>query len=328
MSNAIPPHSPSQALTTSRQIGATGAAPRPPRHDFNFSMGDESKRKLDALMTRCNQSDLNLTVARALSLLAWVVDQADEGRVVGSIRYGADALDFCELQERPELLRQRSRPQLVPSAGPIDAGGSSASLAHQVAEPATTAAIPETQQAKPSTPAPAAVSYETTNPKLMPREKVRPKADKTPSRPRGQRLMKHAAYQPGEDGPVKSLAFLRALCEVRHLPAPISFGGRALPGNLNVSHKVQLIEMLDLNIGVTHFALSAQDDFMLFYSYAPRKGWCLLNHVSRRWEKDEQANGGLTWIYSISLAVEYLQRNEAAAPNPAAVEDPAQEVCP
>lgn len=319
MSNAISPQDSTHA----------GADLRQTRHDFNFSMGDESKRKLDALMDRCNQNDLNLVVARALSLLAWVVDQADEERVVGSIRYGADALDFSELQERPELLRQRSRPQLVTSVAPIDAAGSPAGLGHQIAEPAKAASEPKPHQSKHSTLAPAAISYETTNPKLMARQKVAPQADaKTPSRPRGQRLMKHAAYEPGVDGPVKSLAFLQHLCEVRHLPAPISFGNRALPGNLSASHQSPLVEMLDLNIGVTHFALSAQDDFMLFYSYAPRKGWSVLDPISRRWTKDEQANGGLTWIYPVSLAVEYLRRNEDATPNTAVVEDPAQGVCP
>lgn len=289
------------------------AAERPNRHDFNFSMGAESKRKLDDLMSRCGHTQLNLTVARALALLAWVEDQSDLGRVVGSIRYG-DELDFVELEERAELLRPRPRPHLVPAAAPIA----------EVVAPIEPAPAPEpTPQPEPA-PEPAPVEpaplTATTNPKLMARPRVAP-APSAPLRERSRRLMKHLAYEQDDNGPIKTLKYLQANCKARGLPQPVAYGVHCMPGNLYKHHEQRLIEIMDNHPTATHFRVAALTEDLSFCSYSPEKGWCEYDESSGRWIKDMNLYHGASWIYPVIHAVEYLRRFGKESPNPPQFED-------
>lgn len=286
------------------------AAEKPIRHEFKFTMGEASQRKLDDLMARCGHTQLNLTVARALSLLTWVEDESDQGRVVGSIRYGEE-LDFRQLEERPELLRPRPRPQLVPASAPV------AALAPQpqpTPEPEPVAEVlPEPEPVL--TPAPAESKPAAINPKLVAREKVAPVPNPNDApRERGRRLMKHKAYKADDNGPVKTIQFLRANCKARGYLPPIEFGEHALPGNLYLDHMDLLTSTIDVNVMATHFQISNFDNDISFCGYLPNKGWCYLNIESHQWEKDHQLNGGVSWAYPVIQAIEYLRRQGKHSP--------------
>lgn len=275
------------------------AAEKPVRHDFNFSMGDDSKRRLDDLMARCGHNNLNLTVARSLALLEWVIDQVDNERVVGSIRYG-DELDFKQLEERPELLRPRPRPQLVATPVPVVAAESITEAADEP-EPA---AEPVAEVA--ADPAPL-------NPKLQARERIDPEPAPEP-RIRSRRVFQHKAYTPSDDGPVKTYEFLRANTVRRGQPAPVKYGNHSMPGNLYLDHMQQLIDAVTLNPTVTHFRIDPTDNFISFCGYLPKKGWCDINLVTGQWSPDPHLNGGVWWCYPVDQAIEYLRRHGVSAP--------------
>jgi hypothetical protein len=283
------------------------AAEKPNRHDFNFSMGDESKRKLDDLMARCGHTQLNLTVARALALLAWVEDQSDLGRVVGSIRYG-DELDFAELEERTELLRPRPRPQLVTTLPPVPKPAPIITPA-PAPEPVTTQAsvVPA---AIPADPEPAPV-----NPKLVARPKVAPAPKAAPARARSHRVVNPSAMKPDDNGPIKTHAFLVSMSKVRNLLPPIEYCGHSVPGNLYVDQLQRLIEVRDRLPTATHFRINTLDHKVFFCGYTPGKGWCALSDATDQWERDPQLTAGVTWIYPVGPAIEYLKRHGKESPH-------------
>jgi hypothetical protein len=286
------------------------AAEKPKRHDFNFSMGDDSKHRLDELMARCGHNQLNLLVARGLALLAWVEDQSDRGRIVGSIRYG-DEPDFMELEERPELLRPRTRPQLVASAAPV-ASASPQTVSAPTPEPDP---VPETPAPDPD-PAPL-------NPKLVARPRVAPAPSAAP-RERSRRAVSLAPMTPDDEGPIKTYKFLERMTKVRNMLPPIAFGGHSLPGNLYTEHLTRLTEIADRHPTATHFRINALDDELFFCGYMPRKGWCELNASTEQWAKDHHLETGLAWVYPVLPAIEYLRRH--GKPSPAGAKF--DETCP
>ncbi|MDH1403701.1 hypothetical protein [Pseudomonas sp. GD03730] len=283
------------------------AAEQPIRHDFNFTMGEESKRKLDALMARCGQDNLNLLVARGLALVAWVEDQSDSGRQVGSIHYGADEPDFRPLEERPELTRRRPRPQLVTvpasAAQPVEAP-----VPEPVPEPAPTSAVNPEPTPKPARAAPAPVA---TTPERTPNEFNGPLAKPKPFRVPAKKADKLPEGYCGS--PVRNLTELQIDARTRNVAAPIEYKGQPLPVGLNQSHAAALAE--NLALGATHFRL--ESDLALFaFKLVARKGWCTFETGRYRWVTDHWVTGGQAAIYSIKLAQDYLQNNAAPAPEP------------
>lgn len=286
------------------------AAEQPIRHDFNFTMGEESKRKLDALMARCGQDSLNLLVARGLALVAWAEDQSDLGRQVGSIHFGADEPDFRPLEERPELTRRRPRPQLVTVPAPV-AQPVEAPAPEPVPEPVPTpAADPEPEPSpvkeQPAKPAPVASMPERTpcefNGPLTKPQPFRMPAKKTDKLPKGY-----------GGSPVRNLTDLQIDARNRNVAEPIDYQGQPLPVGLNQSHAAALAE--NMALGATHFRL--ERDLSLFaFRFLPRKGWCTFETGRCRWVTDHWVTGGQAAIYSIKLAQDYLQNNAAPAPDP------------
>jgi len=290
------------------------AAEKPIRHDFNFSMGEESKRKLDALMARCGQDNLNLMVARGLALVAWVEDQSDLGRVVASIRHGEDEPDFRPLEERPELIRPRQRPQLVTVAPPA---------VQPAAEPVLEA-VPEPEPVTEpvADPAPKLAS----TPSAAPAPKA---AERTPNEFNGPLTKPKAFRMPDRDcksdypagfakSPVRNLREMQIDAKSRNVAPPIEYQGQPLPVGINQSHAEALVE--SMRIGATHFQLMS-DLFLVAYKYVARKGWCTFEAHRHRWTTDGYINDGLAPIYSLKLAQDYLQNNDAPAPEPEPEQD-------
>lgn len=299
------------------------AAEKPIRHDFNFSMGDESKRKLDALMARCGQDNLNLLVARGLALVAWAEDQSDDGRIVGSIFYGADEPDFRPLEERPELVRPRPRPQLVPVAvAVVQPVAAPEPEPEPVPDP-----VPEPEVATAPEPAPELAAEPPAAAALKPAAKA---PERTPAEFNGQ-LKKPKPFRVPErkddksdypagyaKSPIRSLSELQLDARQRNLPAPIDYEGQPLPAGLNQSHAATLAE--NMQLGATHFRLM-RDLHLVAFKFVATKGWSTFEAHRYRWVRDGWINDGLDPIYSIKAAQDYLLNNDAPAPEPEPEQD-------
>lgn len=253
----------------------------PTRHEVLFSMSDASKARVDQLLAKCGHKSLNLLLARGLELAQWVEDQSALGHAVAAVTEDGDVMDL--LEERPELLKPQPRPQAI------------------------TTAVQETAPAPIVPPTPAASLTSTDNPRLMAREKSPSKA---PARQRDRapngRVAKLNAHLPDDDGPIKTVTWLRWDCE-RRKGMPLIYIGteRALPGELNLSHLEALETALRETRHATHFKITEMGD-LAFYGFDNQKGWCYMEDCSRRLFPDPHS--GLHSIFPVVMAAEYLQR--------------------
>lgn len=247
------------------------------RHEIMFSMAPSSAARVESLLKRCGHKNLNLLLARGLALVEFVLDQADLGRVVGSVIVGED--EFLPLRERAELLKpSRQRPTPAPSAE-------------------------EPSQSSPDAAAGAI------HPKLVARPRV-PVEEPTEERlPRARRLFKHAAFAVNDDaGPVRSLAFHLERSDSMGLEQPISYNGHALPGELRPHHLDEIQKMMDAESIATHFLMCEATEELSYFGYFPNTGWHRLNAVSNQWTLDTAILAGERSLYPMDLAALYLRR--------------------
>jgi len=252
------------------------------RHEILFSMSSDSMARVQALLQRCGHANMNLLLARGLSLVEWVMDQADQGRTVGAVVYGEQAM--VELRERKELLKPGS------AAKALSAG----------TDPAT---APEDVQ--PAAP----------NPKLVARDRVEPEHEPLigDQLPRARRLFKHAAFAVNDDaGPVRSLAFHQERCDAMGLEPPVSFNGHAMPGDLTQSHLEELQQVMEAESMATHFLLCPVQEQMSFYGYFPKTGWHRLSRSTGQWTLDPQVQDGTISLFPMDLAAAFLRRQRRA----------------
>lgn len=247
------------------------------RHDIMFSMTQSSLARVESLLKRCGHQNLNLLLARGLALVEFVLDQADLGRVVGSVIVGEE--EFLPLRERAELLKpSKPRPASAPTAE----------------EPAQ------------SSPDAAAGAF---HPKLVARPRV-PVEEHTEERlPRARRLFKHAAFAVNDDaGPVRSLAFHLERNETMGLEPPIDYNGHALPGALRAHHLDEIQRMMDAESIATHFLLCEATEELSYFGYFPNTGWQRLSAESRQWTLDTAILAGERSLFPMDLAALYLRR--------------------
>ncbi|HAL2109911.1 TPA: hypothetical protein H5X26_004990 [Escherichia coli] len=248
------------------------------RHEIVFSMAHDSMSRVQELLKRCGHGNLNLLLARGLALVEFVLDQAELGRVVGSVILGEE--EFLPLRERPELLK------------PMRAGKPPAEPEDNVAQ-----SMPE-----------AAVA--TINPKLMPRAKVPVEDFPEAPLPRARRLFKHAAFAVNDDaGPVRSLAFHQERCDSMGIEPPLSYNGHALPGELRLHHLDDLQRVMDTESMATHFYLCPATDDLSFYGYFPNTGWHRMNPETGEWAPESIVQAGELSLFPMDLAALYLRRH-------------------
>lgn len=280
------------------------------RHEVLFTMGDESKAKVDALLRQCGHNNLNLLLARGLALVQWVEDQAEQGRTVAAVVYADQnergrADQVFELVERADLLKPR---QQALAAVPVAAVPP---IAAEVAEaPATSPEAAPAPSAEPTTPVKA--SKAAPNPKLVARPKTPPAKKAAGRTPRGSRNraleVLNAHRVSDESGPVKSYTWVRWRAEMDKKLPPIHVGdNRALPGELGPQHLEELERMSKDARHATHFKIGQWGE-LCYYGFEPGRGWCYLEDCSMRLLPDTYCDGGLFAVFPVVMAIEYLQK--------------------
>ncbi len=283
----------------------------PKKHEVGLTLSDAGMARAAALLARQGHNSLQRMIARGLELVEWVEDQQEQGRIICSVVYGDSNSDISlrELQERPDLLGGRAPLHVPAPVQPVEkAPVEVASVEQQEPTPVEVDA-PEPAPAAPvaESPAPSTSLPESANPKLVPRPKVAPAPKPAPRTSRGEnrRMAVANAHRHSDDGPVKTLNWVRWDCERKRRTLPICYDGKPLPGALTLEHKEQLIAALNPGYGASHF-LIAEDGFVIFYEFVLRKGWHTVLPGTPVREFDPNMNSGLGCIYPVQLAVSYL----------------------
>lgn len=288
------------------------------RRELVFTASPASWERIDQVMALQGHDKYNLTVARGFALVQWVLEQQAAGRTIGAM---AAAGDFLPLEERPELLAPRPRMQVVqeqPPAAPASVVEPGPGLAptEAVAEPApgtplaalkkleTSAARKDQGQAGGDAP------VGPTNAPLTKAKKfiVPTRREKADNRPSG-----------AGKSPIRTLEAEKAECLARGEKFPIDHGGKPLPADLDHSCLQYLMDGVKVP-EATHFRIMGPSHVGI-YAHLPKKDWCVYDPINRKWRPDVQAREGFVKLYSIELAIDYLQRQPAPEPEPEDLEE-------
>lgn len=279
------------------------------RHEVLFTMGDDSKARVDALLRQCGHNNLNLLLARGLALVQWVEDQNERRRTVAAIVYGdqgeSGRVDqVFELEERAELLKPR---QQLLAAVPVAAAPPAATEPVETPEKA-----PEAPAAPKAAPTPVKTAETTQNPKLVARPKTAPvkrAAGRTPRAARNRSLEVLNAHRVDDiNGPIKSHTWVSWKAGTEKRLPPIHVGdNRALPGELGPQHLEELERMSKDARHATHFKIG-QFNELCYYGFEPGRGWCYLEDCSMRLLPDTFCDGGLFAVFPVVMAIEYLKK--------------------
>lgn len=288
-----------------------------PRRELVFTASQESWERIDQVMALQGHHQYSLTVARGFALVQWVLEQQAAGRVIGAM--DSPSADFLPLTERPELLAPRPRMQIVPdqptsateastqSERTVDAQGEPAaasplgalkrlesSAARQDHEQCTQAAKKGSKNAP----------LQKAKKLILPRRKA--KVDIRPT---------CAARSP-----LRSLEAARAEACANETPYPIEHDGKPLPWNLEHKYMASLLEGKQVP-EATHFQIEGPG-YVGIYAHRPKKDWCFWDPFSRCWRPDMKAREGMVCLYSIQVAIDYLQiKAKQTPPEPEVYEE-------
>jgi len=296
------------------------ALEQPARRELVFTASPQSWERIDQVMALQGHDKYSLTVARGFALVQWVLEQQAAGRTIGAM---SAAGDFLPLEERPELLAPRPRMQVVQDLPPEAAAepepapaSAPAEVAEPAAEPApdsplgalkrleTSAARKEQGQADEAAPKGPTNAQLKKPPKFV----VPVRREKVDNRPTGT-----------GKSPIRTLEAERSECLARNEKFPIEHQGKPLPADLNHSCLQYLLGGQKVP-DATHFRIAGPSHVGI-YGHFPKKDWCVYDPISRRWRPDVQVREGFWKLYSIELAIDYLQRQPAPEPVPEDLEE-------
>ncbi|MCK2122167.1 hypothetical protein [Pseudomonas sp. PNPG3] len=290
------------------------------RRELVFTASPQSWERIDQVMALQGHDKYSLTVARGFALVQWVLEQQAAGRTIGAMAVGGD---FLPLEERPELLAPRPRMQVVqdspPVAAPTTAEPDQATAlapAEATAEPAPDSPLGALKRLESSAARKEQGQADDTAPKgptnaqlKKPRKFVVPaRREKVDNRPTGT-----------GQSPIRTLEAERAECLARNEKFPIEHQGKPLPANLDHSCLQYLLDGLQV-ADASHFRVIGPSHVGI-YGHFPKKDWCVYDPISRKWRPDVQAREGFAKLYSIELAIDYLQRQPAPDPAPEDLEE-------